>query len=175
MSQPLTPRALSGLSQLKDRLVSKGLSPSESTNKAGLFLACAQTLRNSGLDEDTAVKAFFVPGRIEVLGKHTDYAGGRSIIAATENGFCIVAAQRSDTTVRIIDVATGEQIEFKIGDTLNPRPGHWANYPMTVARRVAKNFPGPLCGADIAFGSDLPPAAGMAGSSAIIVGFFLVF
>jgi galactokinase len=117
---------------------------------------------------------FFVPGRIEVLGKHTDYAGGRSIIAAAENGFCIVAAQRPDAAVRIIDVATGEQIEFQISDNLQPRPGHWSNYPMTVARRLVRNFPGTLCGAEIAFASDLPSAAGMASSSAMIVGFFLV-
>jgi galactokinase len=45
---------------------------------------------------------------------------------------------------------------------------------MTVARRLAKNFPGRLCGAEIAFAGDLPPAAGMASSSAMIVGFFLV-
>ena len=36
--------------------------------------------------------AFFVPGRIEVFGKHTDYAGGRSLLAATEWGFCFAAA-----------------------------------------------------------------------------------
>lgn len=179
MNRPLTLRAFSDASRLKARLVlgpkvSKGLSPPESENKAELFLACAEALRNSGLNDEATVRAFFVPGRIEVLGKHTDYAGGRSIIAATENGFCIVAAQRPDAAVRIIDVATGEQVEFEISDNLNPRPGHWSNYPMTVARRVAKNFPGPLCGAEIAFASDLPPAAGMAGSSTMIVGFFLV-
>ncbi len=38
--------------------------------------------------------AFFVPGRIEVLGKHTDYAGGRSLLCAAEQGFCLVAAAR---------------------------------------------------------------------------------
>ncbi len=174
MNEPLTLRAFSDLSQSKARLVSKGLSSPESENKAELFLACAEALRNSGLNDGATVRAFFVPGRIEVLGKHTDYAGGRSIIAATENGFCIVAAQRPDTTVRLIDVATGEQVEFQISDNLNPRPGHWSNYPMTVARRLARNFPGTLCGAEIAFASDLPSAAGMASSSAMIVGFFLV-
>ena len=173
MNEPLTLRAFSDLSQSKARLVSKGLSPAEGENKAELFLACAEALRNSGLNDGATVRAFFVPGRIEVLGKHTDYAGGRSIIAATENGFCIVAAQRPDAAVRIIDVATGEQIQFDISDNLNPRLGHWSNYPMTAARRVARNFPGTLCGAEIAFASDLPPAAGMAGSSTMIVAFFL--
>jgi galactokinase len=169
-----TLRAFSDLPQIKARLVAKGLTSAESDNKAELFLACANTLHESGVDEKTAVRAFFVPGRIEVLGKHTDYAGGHSIIAATEKGFCIVAVQRRDTTLQILDVRCAEKVEFQIDKQLQPRTGHWSNYPMTVARRIAKNFPGPLYGADITFASDLPPAAGMAASSAMIVGFFLV-
>src|SRR5262249_35848116 len=47
------------------------------------------------------------------------------------------------------------------------------NYPMTVARRIARNFPGNLRGADISFISDLPPAAGLSSSSALIIAFFL--
>jgi galactokinase len=43
---------------------------------------------------------------------------------------------------------------------------------MTVARRVARNFPGARHGADIAFASDLPPAAGMSSSSALMVAIF---
>ncbi|HBO42790.1 MAG TPA: galactokinase [Planctomycetaceae bacterium] len=46
---------------------------------------------------------------------------------------------------------------------------------MTVARRVARNFAGPLRGAEIAFASDLPPAAGMSSSSALLIGMFLAF
>jgi len=175
VNKPLTLRAFSDLPQTKARLVSKGMSPSESKNKAEIFLTCAKALRTSGLDDGAAVSAFFVPGRIEVLGKHTDYAGGRSIIAAAENGFCIVAAKRQDNIIRILDVGGGEKVEFSITDQLQPHSEHWSNYPMTVARRLARNFPGTLCGAEIAFAGDLPPAAGMASSSAMIVGFFLVF
>lgn len=174
MNRPLTLRAFSDLPQIKARLVSKGLSPPESENKAEIFLACAKALRDSGLNDGAAARAFFVPGRIEVLGKHTDYAGGRSIITAAEKGFCIVAAKRQDNTVRILDIASGEQVEFPISSRLQPRPVHWSNYPMTVARRLTKNFPGQLYGAEITFAGDLPPAAGMASSSAMIVGFFLV-
>ena len=34
---------------------------------------------------------FYVPGRIEVMGKHTDYAGGRSLLAAASKSFCVVS------------------------------------------------------------------------------------
>ena len=55
-----------------------------------------------------------------------------------------------------------------------PAVGHWSNYPMTVARRLARNFAGPLRGADIALRSDLPPAAGMSSSSAMMIAVFKV-
>ncbi|HVO35493.1 MAG TPA: galactokinase family protein [Gemmatimonadales bacterium] len=119
-------------------------------------------------------RPLFVPGRLEVLGKHTDYAGGRSLLCAAERGVCFAARPRIDAQVRVVDAASKETADFTIGPALRRAPGHWANFPMTVARRIARNFPGPLTGADIAFASDLPPAAGMSSSSALIVGFFTV-
>ncbi|MGH7448520.1 MAG: galactokinase family protein, partial [Longimicrobiales bacterium] len=54
-----------------------------------------------GGDRDLA-GCFFVPGRIEVLGKHTDYAGGRSLLAAVHRGFVVAAAPRPDGAVQVI-------------------------------------------------------------------------
>jgi galactokinase len=119
-------------------------------------------------------RKIFVPGRLEVLGKHTDYAGGRSLLCAAERGICFAYAPRSDDRVRIADARTRSDLDFAIGPSLRSASGHWANYPMTVARRLARNFPGPLAGADVAFASDLAPAAGMSSSSALVVGFFTV-
>ena len=116
----------------------------------------------------------YVPGRIEFLGKHTDYAGGRSLLCAVERGIRLVAAPRADGWVRIVDARSGEQMELELRTDLAPRPGHWSTYPLTVARRIARNFPGPpaLRGADLAFASDLPRAAGMSSSSALVVAVF---
>ena len=116
-----------------------------------------------------------MPGRIEVLGKHTDYAGGSSMTVAAERGFSLVVAASDDCRVTVTDAVASESVTFDIDADIIPRAGHWANYPMTVARRIARNFPGPLRGAKIALASDLPPAAGMSSSSALIVGIFLAF
>jgi galactokinase len=62
---------------------------------------------------------------------------------------------------------------YSVDPGLAPIMGHWSNYPMTVARRVARNFAGDLCGADIIFKSDLPPSAGMSSSSALVIVAFL--
>jgi galactokinase len=174
VNEPLSLRTACEWSELTERLTSAGLGASEAGNKAELFATCARALHNCGLEPQSTVRAFFVPGRIEVLGKHTDYAGGRSILSAAEKGFCIVATQREDAVLRIVSVDRSEQEKFSIGSRLRTRSGHWCNYPLTVGRRLARNFPGPLRGADVAFASDLPASAGMGSSSAMIVSFFLV-
>ncbi len=112
---------------------------------------------------------WFVPGRIEVFGKHTDYAGGRSLLAAVPRGIAVVARLRPDQVVRVVDVRYGVTVEIDADDATSTRWG-FANYIRVVARRFAENFPGARLGADIAIGSDLPRAAGVSSSSALVVG-----
>lgn len=116
----------------------------------------------------------WVPGRIEFLGKHTDYAGGRSLLCAIERGFCVVAIPRVDHGVRIRDAHTGEIVNGTLDSQTAGKAGHWSNYPLTVARRIGANFSPPLAGVDMAFESDLPIAAGISSSSALVVATFLV-
>ena len=66
---------------------------SESEANASLFDLALSALESRGAD----VRAWWVPGRIEFLGKHTDYAGGRSLLCATERGFAVVAVPRADS------------------------------------------------------------------------------
>jgi galactokinase len=121
--------------------------------------------------------AFWVPGRVEFLGKHTDYAGGRSLLCAVERGICIAAVARTDRQLRITDGRAGETIDTRMDPDVDARAGHWSTYPITVARRIARDFGGrgggPLVGADVSFASDLPQASGMSSSSALVVATFL--
>ena len=126
----------------------------------------------------SALMAFWVPGRIEVLGKHTDYGGGRSLLCAVERGIsALVRIRDADPPnaprVRIRDAKADLVAEFDFSARVHARPGAWSNYPITVARRIAANFGGPLRGADIAFWSDIPHAAGVSSSSALVVMTFL--
>ena len=151
---------------------SKGLqnifSPATAQRKAEMLAKCEVALH--GLEP---MRRYHVPGRIEVLGKHTDYAGGHSMVAATEQGFIMTAAPRADRVVQVTNADGRATISFEIHPELQPSSGSWANYPMTVARRIARNFPGELRGAEIALSSDLAPAAGLSSSSALIIAIFL--
>ncbi len=172
MSGSLERRVADREEALGDRLLAAGMSQVEALSKGRLFARCLEKLQTLTAAETLDRHLFFVPGRIEILGKHTDYAGGRSLLATVERGFCIVAQPRQDNTIRVVDNTSGVMVSFELSPNLAPTEGHWSNYPMTVARRLARNFSGPLRGADIVFLSDLPSAAGMSSSSALMIGVF---
>jgi galactokinase len=110
---------------------------------------------------------FSVPGRIEVFGKHTDYAGGRSLVAAVPRVITMSALSAGDGRVVIRDACRGVEAQFSVRGE-GPEAG-WARYPRTVVRRLAENFPRANLSARLTFTSDLPQAAGMSSSSALIV------
>ena len=149
-----------------ERLLGAGFAPAEAESRAGLVAETVSAFRQ-------AVAAppqwgWFVPGRIEVFGKHTDYAGGRSLVAAVPRGFVVVAGPRADRTVRVLDARWRDATEVHLDDPAARFTG-WSNYVAVVARRLNQNFPGAALGADIAVLSDLPRAAGLSSSSALVV------
>ncbi|HUX34901.1 MAG TPA: galactokinase family protein [Gemmatimonadaceae bacterium] len=153
-------------------LIGAGMAPAAAQAKGPRFAEAAAALRARGASPEGA-GALFTPGRVEVLGKHTDYAGGRSLLCAVERGVCMLVAPRADGTVRVIDARVNEEAAFAFDPDVEPPVGHWSNYPMTVARRLARNFADARTGADIAFSSDLPVAAGVSSSSALVVAVYL--
>jgi galactokinase len=159
----------SAVEAIAARLSVIGLADEVLASKAALFGRALDALGAGPRD----ASIWWVPGRIEFLGKHTDYAGGPSLVCAVERGFAVVAARRADRRVSFRDACSGETVQHELEGDLAHTRGHWSNYPVTVTRRVARNFPGQLHGLDLAFASDLPPAAGLSSSSALIVASFL--
>lgn len=154
---------------IAEQLASAGMSAQEASEKAELFDAAEKALRDSRSDD---FRRWFVPGRIEVLGKHTDYAGGRSLLCTAERGICVVARPRPDSIIRIFDVARQQNFELHFSTDIRVSKSGWVAYPQTVARRLARNFRGKHAGADIAIASDLPAAAGMSSSSALVIAIY---
>lgn len=119
-------------------------------------------------------RQWVVPGRIEVLGKHTDYAGGRSLLCAVERGLVLVAAPRADRMLHVLDAVRQGRVEIDLAKAASVRSARgWPLYPNTVARRLVRNFGEAVGGAHIAMASGLPSAAGMSSSSALTVGLAL--
>ncbi len=160
--------------QTEKRLVAASMRQAPAELAARHFVEAASALQALGVERATDIVACWAPGRIEVLGKHTDYCGGHSVLAAAERGFAMIAARRDDRIVRLIDAPRMESAEFQLAASLESQSGHWTNYSRTVARRLAKNFPNATRGATIAFSSNLPASAGMSSSSALVVGTFML-
>ena len=155
----------------EDTLVARGMTPAAAARAEAMFLRIEDALASLGADGQPASR-WFVPGRIEVLGKHTDYCGGRSLLAAIDRGFCLVARPRADRTIRVVDVARQRLLELPL-DSTDEGSDPWMTYPRAVVRRLVRNFPEMAHGADVAFANDVPSAAGMSTSSALIVAIFL--
>lgn len=153
---------------IAEKLVAAGMSEQQARAKDLLLQKCLGVLGTENISA-----AVYAPGRVEFLGKHTDYCGGRSLLCTVDRGLILAAKPNGRNLIRIIETSSGGSVEFSPGADLQPRENHWANYPMTVVRRMAQNF-GALGGADIAIASDLPRAAGLSSSSALVVGMFLV-
>ena len=132
-----------------------------------------QALDNADVPSDQR-RVWIVPGRIEVLGKHVDYAGGRSLLCTVERGIVLVARRRDDRAAVLHDARRRESIRFAFDGPVRGAPP-WAVYPRTVLRRLIANFGGAVRGADIALASNLPAAAGVSSSSALTVGLTLAF
>jgi galactokinase len=111
---------------------------------------------------------FSVPGRIEVFGKHTDYAGGRSLVAAVPRGFRVAATPSSDGGIVVIDARTDERMFYPARGELTAVTG-WRKYVAAVIQRLRANFPDVDLSARIVFASDLPQAAGISSSSALVI------
>ena len=111
-------------------------------------------------------RAWWLPGRLEVFGKHTDYAGGRSLVGALPRGFVFLAAPRAGRELRVVDARDARGSWSGTSGT----PGRRQPHASAVLARLTRNFPGAWCGATIVFASDLPRAAGMSSSSALVTG-----
>src|SRR3954462_2334220 len=155
--------------ELSRQLAPLGLGADEALRKEVLFDLVAETFK--GVSPAPPEHALWVPGRLEIFGKHTDYGGGHSLVGPVPRGLALVARARGDGIVSIHDVSRREHfvVASQSGVEADEALKGWRRYALTTVRRIARNFPGAPLGADIVFASYLPPASGMSSSSALIV------
>jgi len=110
------------------------------------------------------------PGRVNVIGEHTDYNEGFVLPMAIDRYTVVAAAPRTDRTLRVVSSA-GDQRVIEIAlDALTPgAPEGWAAYPAGVAwaLRGAGVLPEEFGGADLAFASSVPVGGGLSSSAAL--------
>ena len=116
-------------------------------------------------------RRYVVPGRIELVGKHVDYAGGRSLTCAVDRAITVEARPLDEPVIRVRELSRRGVVEVALlpGVERPRRAARWSSYVIAVARRFARDFPNALRGVELRVGSDLPRSAGLSSSSAFVV------
>lgn len=112
----------------------------------------------------------FAPGRVELLGNHTDYNSGWVLSAAINMGITARGERATDGKIRLQSQGSAGWVEVDAEEPITPRAGSeaWANYPLGVVREL--RLAGHEVGAfSAAFASDLPSGAGLSSSAALEV------
>jgi len=125
-------------------------------------------------DRDAPAVVVYAPGRIEILGKHTDYAGGSSLTCAVNHSFIFVGARTDEPGLRIRDLTLDNTLFLEYNSPFESAKTSWLRYPASVVERFVHNFGEPEHGVNLTFSNTIPRASGMSSSSAFIVGIYLV-
>ena len=105
------------------------------------------------------------PGRINLIGEHTDYNGGFVFPGAIDKGMVAEIRPNGTDRVRAVAVDLDDYAEFGLGEQDAPSQG-WARYIFGVCREIQKRG-GRIAGFDAAFSGDVPLGAGMSSSAAL--------
>ena len=116
-------------------------------------------------------KVAYAPGRIEVLGNHTDYNEGYVFSAAIDKGTFFAASPADDDTVTLValDINGGETYTCKLADVKKVESGAtWANYPLGTFNWLFDGEPAKAGkGFKAVFGGNIPLGAGLSSSAAL--------
>jgi galactokinase len=110
----------------------------------------------------------YAPGRVELLGNHTDYNQGLVLAAAIDRGLTVAGISRDDDVIELSSQLIDDPVTTSLSD-LHPRTkGRWANYALGVVAqfRAAGHRTGGFA-ADVS--GDLPAGAGLSSSAAFEV------
>lgn len=111
------------------------------------------------------------PGRVNLIGEHTDYNLGYVLPTAIDKYTKLAAAPRTDHRLNIYSENMGESIEIDLQAhlALVGNSGHWANYARGAAWWLRDHQYAPV-GADILIWGDLPISAGLSSSASLLMG-----
>ena len=116
-------------------------------------------------------KVFFAPGRVNLIGEHTDYNGGNVFPCALTFGTYALTKKRNDKKIRFYSENFEELgiMEVNIDDMKYSKEHDWANYPKGVIWAFEKNNMKIDSGFDILFYGNIPNGAGLSSSASIEV------
>lgn len=114
---------------------------------------------------------FFAPGRVNLIGEHTDYNGGNVFPCALTIGTYGAARKRNDHKIRLYSENFSELgiIEFTLDELVYEKNHDWANYPKGVLKMFLEAGYSIGHGFEISYNGNIPNGAGLSSSASIEV------
>lgn len=109
--------------------------------------------------------AFAAPGRINLIGEHTDYNGGFVFPGAVEQSITAVVSLNGSDNINVFAVDLGQECSFRIDDPQGPESVHFRYVYGVVRELIAAGVE--VRGFDAVYGGDIPLGAGMSSSAAL--------
>lgn len=112
---------------------------------------------------------FFAPGRVNLIGEHTDYNGGHVFPCALSFGTHCVFCKRDDKKVRLYSLNFPEKgiIDADLSAISYDKKQDWANYPLGVIKTLQNHGYNINQGFELMFWGDIPNGAGLSSSASI--------
>lgn len=120
------------------------------------------------------LRVFASPGRVNMIGEHTDYNGGFVFPAALEMGTTIVCRKRNDNILRLRATDLDVVVEADISNLGQYKDLEWGNYQLGVAHEM-QQAGYTICGLDMLYDDTVPHGGGLSSSAAIEVSTALCF
>lgn len=119
----------------------------------------------------SGIRVFFAPGRVNLIGEHTDYNGGHVFPCALTLGTYAAVRKRDDNLIRMYseNIPGGLIVERELGDYTIYCKKSWSNYPFGVIWALDKQGKKLTCGYDIVYYGNIPGGAGLSSSASIEV------
>ena len=116
-----------------------------------------------------AEQQFFAPGRVNLIGEHTDYNGGNVFPCAIDRGTYGLVSKRADRTLRMYseNFADLGVMEFTLDELVNDKKHDWANYPKGVIKMFVEEGFKIDSGFDFLVSGNIPNGAGLSSSASI--------
>lgn len=123
------------------------------------------------------VKVYFAPGRVNMIGEHTDYNGGHVFPCALTIGTYAAVKKRADRKLRFYSMNFENLgvIESSLDDLKPSDAAGWTNYPKGVMWAFAERDMKMDCGLDIVLNGNIPNGSGLSSSASleVLTGFYL--
>jgi galactokinase len=116
--------------------------------------------------KDEKIRIFFAPGRVNLIGEHTDYNGGFVLPCALQFGTYLLIRKRSDNRLKLASTNIDDKAEYNPEQGFVKQQGRWINYPLGIFDQFDK-LKIALCGFDMLFSGDIPNRAGLSSSASI--------